>query len=469
MVLDRHFNIVAVNNAYERATMRARDELIGRYLFDVFPNEEESGRRLRASFERVFRTGKPDSLAYIPYDIPKPADQGGGMEQRFWTAVHTPLQDEQGRVAHLLQNTVDVTEIVRLRQAVNLPFRFRETHLLERAREAERQRSTLMAEGEDFRRLFQQAPGFFAVVSGPEHVFTFANDSYLRVIGGRNVLGMKVRDALPEIEGQGFFELLDGVYRTGTPARGEAVRVMVQPEEGGELRETFLDFSYDAIRDDEDTIIGVFVQGMDRTESVRAHRQQRLLLDELNHRVKNTLSAVQSIAAQTMRSARDLKSANKDLEARIVALSKAHNLLSAKEWTDAELANVVDQELSAYDQSRIETGGSKVALDPKTAIALALVLHELTTNAAKYGALSSSQGHLSVTWQALPDRTLSLAWMERTDNPVAPPERHGFGSRMIERVISGELGGTYENRYAREGFSCRISVPLRTRELNECH
>ncbi|MGE0503051.1 MAG: sensor histidine kinase [Rhizobiaceae bacterium] len=465
MVVDRDFRYVAVNEAYERVVMRSRGDLLGHNLFELFPNPGEGGRKLRHSFERVFETGRPDTLAYIPYDIPRPEAEGGGMEQRFWTAVHTPLLDPSGAVTHLVQNTTDVTDIVRLREAASLPFRplSGETQLLERAREAEQQHQALLGESEEFRRLFRMAPGFFAVLTGPEHVFTFANDAYIRLIGGRNVIGKRLGEALPEIEGQGFVEMLDRVYETGKPAGGEAMRLMLQRAHGEAPRETFLDFSYDAIRNPDGQIAGVFVQGMDRTEAVRTQRRQKLLLDELNHRVKNTLATVQSIARQTLRSARDTASAGRDFEARIIALSKAHNLLSARQWASTELSALVCQELSIHGEGRVESSGPSVVLDPKASIAFAMLLHELATNAAKYGALSTPTGVVSVTWSREgigADGMLRLDWAERGGPPVDVPSRKGFGSRMVERVAVGELGGTIEAIYDPAGFRCRMDVPL---------
>lgn len=459
MVLDRRLNYVAANEAYERATMRKRDELLGRHLFDLFPNDGDGGRRLRASFERVFETGERDTLAYISYDIPRPAAEGGGMEQRFWTAVHTPLLDADGTVSHLLQNTTDVTDIVRLRQAASLPFRQGEAQLLERAREAERQHRTLLAESEDFRRLFQLAPGFFAVLSGAEHVFTFANDAYRRLVGDRPLIGKPVREALPEIEGQGFLEMLDRVYSSGKPEGGEAMRVMLEQVAGEAPREMFLDFSYDAIRDCAGTVTGVFVQGMDRTEAVKTQRRQRLLLDELNHRVKNTLATVQSIVAQTLRAAGDSDSATKAIEARLKALSNAHNLLSAREWASAELGAIIRQELSVFDNRRITIEGPTLTLSPKASIAVSMVVHELATNAVKHGALSGTEGGIAVSWRIDAVRgRLEIEWIERGGPPAASPARRGFGMRMMEGVVSGELGGTFACDHGPDGYAYRIGL-----------
>jgi len=460
MVLDRELRIVDANPAYERVTKRSRKDLVGQLLFDLFPNDDEGGRKLRASFQRVFETGESDTLPYIAYDIPRPEEEGGGFEERYWTAVHVPLSMGSTEVTHLLQNTVDVTEIVRIRQAASMPFRAYpgETQLIERAREAEEVQQSLLARSEDFRRVFQQAPGFIAVLMGAEHRFTFANDAYRRLVG-RSVVGLTVAEALPEVADQGFLDILDQVYSSGISYSGEGVRIMLQRAVGEPPRERFIDFSYEAIKDADGSISGILVQGADRTEAVRTLRRQRLLLDELNHRVKNTLSSVQSIASHTLRSARDLPSAKKDFEARIIALSKAHNMLSAREWSDTELSALICQELSAYGRERTAVGGPSVILNPKASIAFAMLIHELSTNAAKYGALSTPTGRVDVSWWMGDDDTLELEWRESGGPAVNPPSRQGFGTRMIDRVVTGELDGAYTASYDGDGFSCRLTMP----------
>ena len=175
MLLDRDFRYVRANGAYLKVVGRAWSELDGRNLFDLFPNSDEGGRRLRDSFERVLKTGETDVLAFLPYDI---ANASGELEHRYWSATHSPIKDSAGTVAYILQNTIDVTEIVQMREAASLPYRTGGAQLVEKARDAEEAHQRLLADSEDFRRLFQQAPGFFAVLSGPEHVFTFSSDAY---------------------------------------------------------------------------------------------------------------------------------------------------------------------------------------------------------------------------------------------------------------------------------------------------
>lgn len=197
----------------------------------------------------------------------------------------------------------------------------------------------------------------------------------------------------------------------------------------------------------------------DITTRKLAEQRQKLLVDELNHRVKNTLATVQSIASQTLRSARDLASARSDFEARILALSKAHNLLSAQEWESTRLTEVLASEFSVYDAARISVEGPPVTLTPKASISLALVVHELVTNAAKYGALSEAGGAVRVRWRLEEgDGPLVLEWTERGGPPATAPERRGFGSRMIGAIVTGELGGSFEPAYDPAGFSCRIVV-----------
>ena len=459
MLLDRNLCYVTANPAYCETTGRTLQELQGKHLFDLFPNPGESGQRLRASFERVLAEGESDTLAYIHYPIPGP---DGTMEDRYWTAVHTPLRDDDGNVAYIMQNTVDVTEFARLREAATLPYRVtpsKEASLLERSREATEAHESLLAESADFRRLFQQAPGFFAVLSGPDHVFTFASDSYSRLVGGRQVIGFAVREALPEVVEQGFVDLLDTVYRSGKPHAASGARVMLQTAEDEPLRETFLDFSYSPIRGPDGSIKGIFVQGTDQTEHVRIQRRQRLLLDELNHRVKNALATVQSIAAQSFRSTTDMNAARAAFEARIKALAATHSMLAERRWEDAELGALIRQELDPHGRERADIAGPYVVVGSKAAIGLTLVLHELTTNAAKYGALAIAGGSLEVRWRVESGRDLSLAWVERGVGQLEPSGRKGFGSRLNERVVTGELGGTIEMNYGGDGFSAALRIP----------
>ena len=203
---------------------------------------------------------------------------------------------------------------------------------------------------------------------------------------------------------------------------------------------------------------------VDVTEAMTAQEQQRLLINELNHRVKNTLATVQSIAAQTARRADSPEDFRDKFEARIVALSKTHNLLTLGGWERANLRDLLAQEFAPYPAEQVRLEGEDLDLAPRQAVALGLVFHELATNAVKYGALSVATGHVRVTWRLvlLPEteRRLVLHWREEGGPGVQTPTRRGFGSRLIETSLKGELGGTSRMVFESEGLQCRLEISL---------
>lgn len=453
MVLDRELAYVWTNDSYLEATGRAREELIGRRLFDCFPSEGEPRRMLETSLRRVLETGEPDSLALIRYAIPRGEAEGGGFEDRWWSASHTPLKGPDGRVAYVLQNTVDVTELQRLRDAAG------ERHLFQRAREVQQAKLTLEAEVASLRDLFDQAPGFIALLRGPDHVFALANAAYQRLVGARDLLGRPVREALPETAAQGFLELLDQVYASGEAYVGRAVKVRLARTPGAALEDRYVDFVYQPTRDAEGKITGIFVEGSDVTERALAARHRELLLNELNHRVKNSLAVVQGLAVQSFREGVVTAEARRAFMGRLAALAAAHDVLTRTNWAAASLRGVVEGAAEPFGSARFQIDGPDLQLGPKAAISLAMVLHELATNAAKYGALSVDGGTVTVSWRA-DDEILSLCWKERGGPTPVPPTRRGFGTRLIERGLAGELGGEVRILFETEGVVCTVVAPL---------
>ncbi|QIG79496.1 PAS domain S-box protein [Sphingosinithalassobacter tenebrarum] len=209
---------------------------------------------------------------------------------------------------------------------------------------------------------------------------------------------------------------------------------------------------------------GIHAIARDVTESKRFEMHQRLLIDELNHRVKNTLAIVQGIAQQTFRNPGIAMEARKAFEGRIAALSEAHNLLTRELWAPVPIHQVMADAIAPHcggDRCHIE--GCDLTLEPKTAISLALAIHELATNAVKHGALSNEAGRISITWQKTEDekgKRLKLAWVESDGPPVSVPKRRGFGTRMIERGLAAELGGSVCIEFAAGGLRCEVDAPL---------
>lgn len=209
-------------------------------------------------------------------------------------------------------------------------------------------------------------------------------------------------------------------------------------------------------------IEGFYGLVQDITERKLAERHRELLVDELNHRVKNTLAVVQSIAAQSFKGDREPAEARAAFEGRLLALSDAHNLLTHENWDYAMLSDLIANAIRPFGEGRFEVSGPDIALEPKAAVSIALALHELCTNASKYGALSSPHGQVGASWnvQDGADPTFRLNWEERGGPPVPERSRQGFGSRLIERGLAAELGGSAKMIFASTGLTCVITAPL---------
>jgi len=625
-------------------------------------------------------------------DLPLLMNRKGFEEQTWFTFSYSPVRDESGAVAGMFCAVQETTDRV----------------LAERRQAAEAERQ---------RRMFSQAPGFICTLTGPEHVFEFANETYLKLFGPRETVGRSAREAFPELEPQGFFELLDQVWATGERYVARAAPVRLRSGPRGEEEERFLDFIYEPLTDEAGRVVGIFCEGHDVTEAHRARQaleasesrlrlaleagrmavfehdaagqtlhsspelnrllgyspdarptvtevasrcapgewdrlvgaalealesgdrffqaelrlsradggaprwfllrgeivlgpggapqrtmgvlldvtarrqveddldaalaagklaifdfdhvartfrpsprlnelygyppdrrltledvsaryhpedieeilerarrddadpsvrqfdwafrlkwedhpvcwvegrgeyvrgedghilrsrgvvmditerklweeRQRLLMNELNHRVKNTLAVVQGLAHQSFRAGASIDQARPVFEARLAALSAAHDLLTRRSWEAAPLRQVVQaavQATAGASAARVHAEGPEVSLPPQAAVSFALALHELSTNAVKYGALSADAGEVAVSWTVRggpggPE--LAFRWEEHGGPRVAGPARRGFGSRLIEDALARELGGEVALDFRPEGLVCTIQAKL---------
>ena len=477
VLLTPELRIAGANKAYLEVTNSSRETIIGEPLFAAFdsgPGEEapENVRQVRASLERARDSRQRDHLAMVRFSIARPTPDGGAvMEERFWSATHTPILNAEGEVIWLLQHTTDITELERLRRGAETAHGAASSraldamiggNILERARIVQEDNLRLASERNRLVDMFMQAPGFVAVLSGPTHVFQFYNEAYRRLTGHRDLEGLALAQALPEVIGQGYVDMLDSVFTTGESVHGQASLVKLQRSPEAPPEDAYVDFVYQPIRDVDSRIVGVFVQGHDVTDVVKAAERQKLMIDELNHRVKNTLATVQSIAMQTARSHIDPATFAEGFQARLLALSHTHDLLTRSHWEGADLGAILEHETAAHGSHRVTLNGPPVALEPAAALSLGMIFHELATNAAKYGALAAPDGRVLVDWavanQVKP--LLTLGWREIDGPPVAPPERKGFGSRLIERNVRHDLAGEVKLDYANDGFSAEFSIPL---------
>ncbi len=217
-------------------------------------------------------------------------------------------------------------------------------------------------------------------------------------------------------------------------------------------------------RGSDSTVSGTLVTFVDVSTVVRAEQHQRLLVDELNHRVKNMLTVVISLATQTLRRSSDMDSFAESFLGRVHALAASYTLLSRENWVSIGLRDVIAEEVRPFvedQRDRISMSGEDVQLVPAAALAFGMAIHELATNAVKYGSLSDKDGSVSIRWRVEPgsagqDSRLSLDWVEQGGPPVSPPRQTGFGTMLIQRSLSHELGGDATMEYRLEGLQARL-------------
>jgi PAS domain S-box-containing protein len=267
------------------------------------------------------------------------------------------------------------------------------------------------------------------------------------------IIGQNVRMLMPHFNAcDGKVSSTDGAQTTGVTHE-----VVGQRKDGS----TFpLDLGITEVsRGGQRLFIGIV---RDITERKQAEETQRLLIDELNHRVKNTLVTVQAMAEQTLRNARDPAHFVEGFRGRLQALSRAHNLLTQRTWNGVDLEQLIREQLLVSGSQILTCAGPKIQLKPRVAVHLGLALHELGTNARKYGALKVPEGRLSVTWH-LGDRgtdhELELKWVESGGPAVSPPTGQGFGTLLIERGLKHSLGGEARMIFSPTGVVCEMRVP----------
>ncbi|WP_197427195.1 PAS domain-containing sensor histidine kinase [Noviluteimonas gilva] len=277
MVVDRDLRYLAVNQAYASIVGATTDALVGRRVFDAFPGDTDTDGHsesdaVRRSMLRVFQTGRPDMLALVPYTIERESPEGRLVEERYWSATHTPIFDASGQVYAVLQHTTDVTDVQRTRAELEAARQAQGATpeqlwqgVVSRARAVQDANSALEAQRSHLMSLFAQAPGFMAVISGPDYVFEIANPAYEELVGRRDLIGRKLAEALPEIMEQNYLQLLDQVRETKRRFVGRGMEVKLASS-GGELHPRFVDFVFQPIVGDDGQAAAIFVQGHDVTD-----------------------------------------------------------------------------------------------------------------------------------------------------------------------------------------------------------
>lgn len=301
----------------------------------------------------------------------------------------------------------------------------------------------------------------FTDATDPENPIIFANDSFLALTGYelREVLGKSFRFFLAHVADPESAATIDAEF-SGKSESGCELRY--RRKDGGE---SWVRLFISPVRDEHGKIVQYFVSFVDLSRWKDEQARSRVLIDELNHRVKNMLSVVQSIVWQALRSTPDPKVALQAIESRLFALSRSHDLLTRENWKSAGLRQVIGEAMRPFigtDPDRIGLTGEDVRFPPRAALALSVVFNELATNASKYGALSNADGKVRIAWkthEAPGGRRLFLEWEETGGPPVKPPSHKGFGSTVIQRGLESELQADVRVDYRPQGLVCTIDAP----------
>jgi PAS domain S-box-containing protein len=304
----------------------------------------------------------------------------------------------------------------------------------------------------------------FTDATEPENPIIFANDSFLSLTGydREEVLGKGFNffmaqgadaEALARIKDE-----FEGVTASGT-------EVLYRRKDGSEFWTAVF---ISPVRDERGDVVQYFASFVDLTKHKEDEARSKLLIEELNHRVKNTLATVQSIVWQATRTSSDPKLVQKAIETRLFALSRSHDLVTRENWENIGLLDIIHDAMEPFGvadgrAARIVIQGENIRFSPKSALVLSIVFNELATNAVKFGALSNEAGSILIGWtkELTPagDRVL-LHWQEKNGPPVMTPSRIGFGSRVIEHSLAQELKGTVHFDYRPDGLACTMTIPI---------
>ena len=369
-----------------------------------------------------------------------PVFRDGRRENAWWSYSWAPIDIEGGGVGGVLVICNDVTP----------------QHLSNKALKDETRHLTM---------LFERAPSYMAVLRGPNHVFELTNTAYGELFGERDFIGKPLCEAMPEMVPQGALELLDKVYRSGKAYVGKRVPLMVLPLIGEPSKNIFMDFVFQPIIEADGATSGIFVAGVDVTDHVHAEQHLQLMNAELEHRIKNMLAVVTATVSQTLRDVLP-RAALDTLRSRLAALGRCYEFQAAKNLADVPIRNVIESALMplVVVHDRISISGPNIRIAAKQALSMGLAIHELTTNAIKYGALSDDKGRITIVWREEIDDGLPIfdfLWKESGGPPIVAPSAKGFGSELVEGQLAWAFGGHVEVRYDPDGFSCHVTAPMK--------
>ena len=428
LLLDQDFRVLQINGEGLRIDGRPESEIVGRSHWEAWP--ASVGTPVEEAYRRAMTERVPVTIEHY-YVF---GGRGVWLELRIFPV-------EGGGVAAFFR---DVTERREAAEALS----------------ASEARLKAVLENVPVGIIIAEAPSGRVVTGNPHAERIFRHPIY----------------TTPDVNAYGRWRLYHSDGRPAQPREYPVARALLtgeatEPEEylyqRGDESMTWIRVAAAPIRNDAGEVVASVVAVADIDQEKKAEEHQRLLINELNHRVKNTLATIQSIASQTLRNARTMDDARYALEARLFALSRAHDVLTQENWESANLRDIVTEAMAPFRQERerrVHVKGPDVRLSPRMALAIAMAVQELATNAVKYGALSNDTGSVRIEWKVTGKETprLRLVWSEEGGPPVQEPRRRGFGTRLIERSLAHDLNGHAEIRFTSTGVVCTVDAPLAT-------
>jgi len=285
LLIDKQLIIIGANRAYLQAVSRTTD-IIGQHVFSAFPAnpadpDSTNIAQLTSSIQQAIVTRKPHNTPFVRYAMQRATTQGLVFEERYWSIVHTPVLGADEEVAYISQNAVDVTDLYLFDRDAGVahvdtdlkPSRHSEN--FNRAQMHEAMKRILNDERSHLSQLFDQAPGFIAILSGRQYVFEMVNEAYYQLVGHRELLGKSLWDALPEVKGQGFEALMDQVFDSGEAVVARSIKVRVQRFANGPLTDRYIDLVYQPLYSGDGQVSGIFSQGHDVTDVYVAQQAER--------------------------------------------------------------------------------------------------------------------------------------------------------------------------------------------------
>ncbi len=304
----------------------------------------------------------------------------------------------------------------------------------------------------------------FTDASKADSPIVFANDSFLKLthFTREEILGTSFKSLMARGTETAAMAEIEAAF---TGKADEDLEVCYQRSDGTSF---WASVFISPVDDEAGNVVQHFISLIDCTKLHEKQEHAEMMVNELNHRVKNTLTTVQSITRQALRASDDPKVVGQLIESRLFALSRSHDLLTRENWQGAQLRAIINAALEPFDvtkgrSKRCKIEGKDIRLKPKAALTLGIAFHELATNAVKFGSLSNDVGTVLITWdtETRPaGERLVLTWREKDGPVVVPPTHRGFGSQVIERGLAHELGGEVRLDYLPEGLTCTMDLPL---------